>query len=100
MRRRDVIAGLLVAATIRRAQAQQTGKVYRLAMVYTYFPIDKAIEDENTRGSLSWVFYEELGRLGYVKGQNLVVERHSVEGRLENLAEIARDVVGTNPDVI
>src|ERR1700730_3601136 len=32
MHRRDVIAGLLVAATFGRAQAQQTGKVYRIAL--------------------------------------------------------------------
>jgi hypothetical protein len=34
------------------------------------------------------VFLEELGRLGYVEGQNLVVERYSGEGRTEGYADL------------
>ena len=45
-------------------------------------------------------FFEELSRLGYVEGQNLGVERYSGEGRTERYAELARDVVNTNPDLI
>jgi hypothetical protein len=44
MNRRDVIAGLLVGATIRRAQAQQTGKVYRIAMVEAFLPVAEMSE--------------------------------------------------------
>ena len=46
------------------------------------------------------VFFEELSRLGYVEGQNLVVERYSGEGRIEDYADMARDVVNTHPDLI
>jgi putative ABC transport system substrate-binding protein len=46
------------------------------------------------------VFFEELSRLGYVEGQNLVVERYSGEGRTEHYADLARDVVNTHPDLI
>ena len=45
-------------------------------------------------------FFEELNRLGFIEGQNLVVERYSAEGRRERHMELARDVVGTHPDVI
>jgi ABC-type uncharacterized transport system substrate-binding protein len=41
-----------------------------------------------------------LGRLGYVEGQNLVVERYSAGGRTEQFADLAREVVNTHPDVI
>jgi hypothetical protein len=34
MRRRDFIAGLMIAAVTGRAQAQQTGKVYRIAFAH------------------------------------------------------------------
>jgi putative ABC transport system substrate-binding protein len=44
-------------------------------------------------------FFEELGRLGDVEGQNLTVERYTGEGRSENFADLARDVVHSNPDV-
>lgn len=46
------------------------------------------------------VFFEELNRVGYVEGQNLVVERYSAEGARERNAQLAREVVGTRPDVI
>ena len=46
------------------------------------------------------MFFEELSRLGYVEGQNLVVERYSGEGRTEHYADMARDVVNTHPDLI
>ena len=38
--------------------------------------------------------------MGYVEGQNLVVERYSGEGRTEHYADLARDVVNTHPDLI
>jgi putative ABC transport system substrate-binding protein len=44
-------------------------------------------------------FFEELRRLGDVEGENLTVERYSGEGRPENFADLARDVVNSNPDV-
>jgi putative ABC transport system substrate-binding protein len=43
-------------------------------------------------------FSEELGRLGYVEGENLMVERYSGEGRTERYADLARDVVSTHPN--
>ena len=46
------------------------------------------------------MFFEELSRLGYVEGQNLVVERYSGEGRTEHYADLTREVVNTHPDLI
>jgi putative ABC transport system substrate-binding protein len=45
-------------------------------------------------------FFGELRRLGEIEGQNLTVERYSGEGRPEGLADLAREVVSRNPDVI
>src|SRR5215204_2381411 len=44
--------------------------------------------------------FGELRRLGYLEGENLVVERFSGEGRPETYGEIAREIVRTAPDVI
>jgi putative tryptophan/tyrosine transport system substrate-binding protein len=44
--------------------------------------------------------FEELTRLGYVEGRNVVVERYSGEGRTENYPELARRVVSSMPDLI
>jgi putative ABC transport system substrate-binding protein len=43
---------------------------------------------------------QELRQLGYVEGYNLIVERHSGEGRVERYADLVRNVVRSNPDVI
>jgi putative ABC transport system substrate-binding protein len=100
MRRRTFIAGLLVAAAAGRAQAQRTAKVYRIARIYPAQPVAEAIKARNTQGSPAWVFFEELRRLGFVEGQNLVYERYSAEGRTDQFSELARDVVRSNPDLI
>ena len=42
----------------------------------------------------------ELKRLGFVEGQNLIVDRYSAEGVSERYDAVAREVVATNPDVI
>jgi putative tryptophan/tyrosine transport system substrate-binding protein len=100
MRRRTFIASLLVAAAAGRAQAQLTAKVYRIARIFPAMPVAEAIKLKNTKGSLPWLFLEELRRLGFVEGQNLVFERYSAEGRTDQFSELARDVVRSNPDLI
>ena len=45
-------------------------------------------------------FFEELPRLGYVEGRNLIIERFSGGGRAEYYPELVRDVLRRNPDVI
>jgi putative ABC transport system substrate-binding protein len=100
MRRRTFIAGLLVATAAGRAQGQRGAKVYRIARIYAATPVAEAIKAKNSQGSFTWFFYEELSRLGFVEGQNLVVERYSAEGRTDQYSELARDVVRSNPDLI
>jgi putative ABC transport system substrate-binding protein len=42
----------------------------------------------------------ELRRLGYIEGRNLVVERHSAQGRFEHYGDVVGEVVRSNPDVV
>jgi ABC-type uncharacterized transport system substrate-binding protein len=101
MRRRTFIAGLLVAAAAGRAEAQRTARVYRIARIYAAAPAAEAIKAKNTRGSGSWIFFEELRRLGFVEGQNLLYERYSAEGQtVDQYSALARDVVSGHPDLI
>jgi putative ABC transport system substrate-binding protein len=69
-------------------------------VIYPATPVADAIKARNLQGSPSWIFYEELSRLGFVEGQNLLVERYSAEGRTDQYSELARDVVRSNPDLI
>src|SRR3977135_923177 len=98
MRRRDFITALGTAATWPlAARAQQPAKMKRIAFVRPSGPVSEV----SVSGSPYYrAFFEELGRLGYVEGQNLGVERYSGEGRPERYAELVRDVVKTHPDLI
>src|SRR5260370_11402519 len=42
----------------------------------------------------------ELRPLGYVEGHNLLIERFSGEGRVDNYPKLARDVAARNPDLV
>ena len=99
MRRRDFIAGLMFAAAMGRAQAQQTGKVYRIAFANPVVPV--ADINQASKGSLAIpAIFEELTRLGYVEGRNLLIERYSGEGRAAHYPDLARQIVSRNPDLI
>jgi hypothetical protein len=47
MKRREFIAGLLVAASLRQARAQQPAKVHRIAVVTLGIPIAEITETSN-----------------------------------------------------
>jgi putative tryptophan/tyrosine transport system substrate-binding protein len=99
MRRRDFIAGLMFAAVTGRAQAQQTGKVYRIAFVHLTVPV--ADQNQASKGSLAIpAIFEELTRLGYVEGRNILIERYSGEGRAAHYPDLVRQIVSRNPDLI
>jgi putative tryptophan/tyrosine transport system substrate-binding protein len=99
MRRRDFIAGLMIAAATGRAQAQQTGKVYRIAFAHPTAPVTDLTQ--TSRGSLvTPIILEELTRLGYVEGRNLLIERYSGEGRAAHYPDLARQIVSRKPDLI
>jgi putative ABC transport system substrate-binding protein len=97
MRRRDFTIGLLLAAATQSAQAQERAKQHRIAIITPAGPV----ADFSDTGPRAWpAFFDELRRLGDVEGQNLTVERYSGEGRPERYADLAREVVDRNPDVI
>ena len=99
MKRRDVVLGLFLAATIGHAQAQRTTKAYRVAIADPATPVAE-INEKTESNLVIRALFEELSRLGYVEGRNFAIERYSGEGRAEYYPELARDVVGRNPDVI
>ena len=94
-RRGFIVGTLSLLAAPLAAMAQPAGKVYRLAIVATTLPVAEYTADPAVRE-----FFVELRRLGYVEGQNLVVELRSALGRPERFPEIATEVVRLNPDVI
>ena len=99
MRRRDFIttlAATAIAWPVEVRGQRPSLKVRRIAVVHPAHPLGGI--SEKTPGYRE--LFQELRRLGYVEGQNLIVERYSGEGRQERFAPLAREVVNTNPELI
>jgi putative ABC transport system substrate-binding protein len=79
------------------AGAQQPATRHRIAIFHPAIPTTLLTE---TGGSAWRFFFAELRRLGYVEGENLIIERYSAEGHHERYADLAREIVTRNPDVI
>src|SRR5436190_11274807 len=95
MKRRDFLfVAAMLAPAIRRASAQQPATKKRLAVIV----LGKVEDARIGRDPIPTIFFEELQRLQYVEGENLIVDRWQLQmGRRE---EIASKVVDTKPDVI
>ena len=74
------------------AEAQKAAKVYRIAFLGSTSPSGHANQLEAFRGGLR--------DLGYVEGQNLVIEFRWAEGKYERLPELAAELVRWKPDVL
>jgi putative tryptophan/tyrosine transport system substrate-binding protein len=84
-----LILSILVAPLV--ADAQPAGKVYRIGRLAPGSP-----------GGYPWieVFRQALRELGYVEGQNLVIEYRWAEGQLERLPDLAAELVRLPVDVL
>jgi putative ABC transport system substrate-binding protein len=103
MRRRDFIrlawgVSVLAATTSRAAWAVEPQKMFRLAIVHPSRPVSELTE--NSRVNYWREFFHELRQLGYIEGNNLVVDRFSGEGRVDHYPELAHEAAARNPNVI
>jgi putative ABC transport system substrate-binding protein len=88
-----VAGGFLVAPLA--AEAQSAAKVYRIGLLSTLPPGTSGV----TR--LWEAFVHDLRELGYVEGENLVIERRfAPEGQPDQLPALAADLVRLKVDVI
>ncbi len=102
MRRREFI-GLLLGGVAApwplAAQPQQASKVYRVGLILATIPVSKMVGSDPIHPSTK-AFLHGLRALGYIEGQNLVLERRSAEGRFERFGEIVAELVRLKVDVI
>jgi putative ABC transport system substrate-binding protein len=99
MQRRKFIMALGGAAAWPVAgRAQQSAKTRRIAIIHPSALAAEMIEDGNHPGFTP--FFAELRRLGYVEGQNLIVERYVALGDLDKHQELAQRIVRSEPDII
>jgi len=74
------------------AQAQQTGKIFRIGFL-----------DNSTASGiavLAEAFRQELSKLGWIEGKNITIEYRFAEQKLERLPELAADLVRLKVDLI
>jgi putative ABC transport system substrate-binding protein len=98
MKRREFIT--LISAAVASpfgARAQQSAKMKRIAMVHPSEPAASMVASYHRTYR---AFFDELSRVGFVEGKNLVVERYSAGGEPDRFAQLARAVADTRPDAI
>ena len=86
-----LILSLLVVPRV--ADAQQRGKVHRIGYL-RMGPAPSASEWQQSP------FLQELRQLGYVEGQNLVIEQRYAGGKREQLPTLAGELLRLNLDLI
>ncbi len=93
MKRREFIT-LLGGATAWPlvSHAQQVGKVYRIGVLETISAAQNAANLDALRNGLR--------KLGYVEGQNLVIEYRSAEGHAERFPDMASELTRLKVDLI
>ena len=87
-----IAAGVLFAAPPLMANAQQIRRQYRIGYLTT--------GDPSTAGPLPAAFLRGLRELGWVEGQNIVIEYRWAEGKFERLPGMAADLARLKVDVI
>jgi putative tryptophan/tyrosine transport system substrate-binding protein len=99
-RRRFLLTSLVCAlAAPLAAEAQQAGKVWRIGVLFGGTPtVDMA--GPKPRSAILRSFLEGLYELGYIEGQNVVIERRSAEGKTERLPDLFGELVRLKVDLI
>ena len=92
MRRRHFITllGGAAAAWPLAGRAQQAGRTYRLGVLHNQGPQSPQLTS----------FYDELRRLGFVEGQNLIVDSRGYAVRTEHFPAVAAELVKAQVDAI
>src|SRR6476469_6151360 len=72
------------------ADAQQTGKVPRIGFLDGGTAAGSAV--------LLDAFRQELSKLGWIEGKNIIIEHRFAEGKSERMSEMAADLVRLKVD--
>jgi len=86
-----VLAVSFLAAPL-AADAQQAGKVPRIGWL--------GVEPPSDRPALLAAFRQRLRELGWVEGQNIVIDYRYAEGRIDRLPDLAAELVRLKVDLI
>ena len=89
-----ILLTVALLATSVRAEAQTPAKTYRIGLLAQYAPT-------SPQAAHLWgAFLQGMRELGYVEGQNLVIESRSWGDRVEQVPALADELVRSRVDVI
>src|SRR5438309_4306929 len=91
-RRTVLISSLVVLTAPRAANAQQTGKVYRIGFL--------GIANASSWASYIAALRQGLRELGFEEGKNLAIEYRWAEGNFDRLPNLAAELVSLKVDLI
>src|SRR5215510_9926545 len=91
-RRLFLFGSLLTLAAPLAGEAQQAGKVPRIGFLSLTSPSDRPL--------LLDAFRQRLRELGWVEGQNVVIDYRYAEGRVARLPDLAAELVRLKVDLI
>src|SRR5215472_6651161 len=86
-----LFAGALLAVAV-TAEAQQTGKIFRIGFLDPSTSSGMAV--------LADAFRQELSKLGWIEGKNINIEYRFAEGKLDRYPELAAELVRLKVDLI
>ena len=84
--------GALLFALCAVAEAQQTGKIFRIGFL-----------DNSTASGIAVLleaFRQEMSKLGWIEGKNITIEYRFAEGKNDRLPELAAELVRLKVDLI
>ena len=82
----------LFLANVSLADAQQTGKIFRIGFLDSSTASGSAV--------LLGTFWQEMSKLGWIEGKNITIEYRFAEGKNDRLPELAADLVRLKIDLI
>jgi len=88
----NLVACLGIFGLAGTVEAHQPGKVHRVGFL-SYFGCAKALAADGE-------FRETLRSLGYVEGQNIIIECRDAPGRVDRLPDLAVDLVNLGVDAL
>lgn len=81
-----------ILASVQLAEAQQAKKIHRIGFL-------ASSAGERLKSRLA-AFQQRLRELGYVQGQNIIIELRSAEGKFERLPGLAAELVRLKVDIL
>ena len=89
---RILLAAVAIISFLNIAEAQQTGKIFRIGFLDISTAAGMAILVDS--------FRQELSKLGWIEGKSITIEYRFAEQKPERLPELAADLVRLKVDLI